>query len=202
MSNGLDKRYLIAAGIVIGGAGYGLVKWSNPPAPAIVPPVIRSAIAPATKPAEQIVIDPPPAIEPAPQIQAPKPAAPPIATARPAAKKSVAAAPNPPAPEPDKPIERQALIYVGADPAAEAVWMNAINDPSISAHDRQDLIEDLNEEGFDDPKNPTADDLPLIENRLALIESLAPSAMDDVNAAAFAEAYKDLIHMHSRAAGQ
>ena len=100
---------------------------------------------------------------------------------------------------PDRPIARQALDLVGADPVAEAIWAQAINDPTVSAHDRQDLIEDLNENGFDDPKNPTADDLPLIENRLAIIEELAPLAMDDVNAAAFAEAYKDLVNMYAKA---
>jgi hypothetical protein len=102
----------------------------------------------------------------------------------------------------DKPIERVALSYVGADPAAEAIWFKAINDPQTSAHDRSDLIEDLNEEGFENPHNPTFDDLPLIENRLAIIESLAPDSMDDVNAAAFAEAYKDLVHMRARLVGQ
>ena len=102
----------------------------------------------------------------------------------------------------DKPIERVALSYVGADPAAEAVWFKAINDPQTSAHDRSDLIEDLNEEGFENPHNPTFDDLPLIENRIAIIETLAPDSMDDVNAAAFAEAYKDLINMRARVAGQ
>ena len=91
---------------------------------------------------------------------------------------------------------------VGADPAAEQVWIESINDPTISAHDRQDLIEDLNEEGFDDAKNLTPDDLPLIENRIVLIEQLAPDSMDEVNAAAFAEAYKDLINMHTKATGQ
>ena len=63
-------------------------------------------------------------------------------------------------------------------------------------------IEDLNEEGFENPHNPTFDDLPLIENRLAIIETLAPDSMDDVNAAAFAEAYKDLMNMRARVAGQ
>ena len=35
-----------------------------------------------------------------------------------------------------------------ADEGAEAYWYEAINDPSLSAHERQDLIEDLNEEGI------------------------------------------------------
>ena len=97
---------------------------------------------------------------------------------------------------------RQALSFVGIDPDAEAVWADAINDPSRTAHERQDLIEDLNEDGFPDPKHVTAADLPLIESRLALIEQFAPDAMDDVNAAAFAEAYKDLVNMYGRAVSE
>jgi hypothetical protein len=99
----------------------------------------------------------------------------------------------------DPAAARLALSLVGIDPDAEAVWAGAINDPSRTAHERQDLIEDLNEDGFPDPKHVTADDLPLIESRLALIEQFAPEAMDDVNAAAFAEAYKDLMNMYGRA---
>jgi hypothetical protein len=98
----------------------------------------------------------------------------------------------------EKSLERYALAFVGADSLAEAVWLDAINDPTVSAHDRSDLIEDLNEEGFADPKHLTPDDLPLIVNRLALIEREAPSAMDETNAAAFAEAYKDLVNMYER----
>jgi hypothetical protein len=96
------------------------------------------------------------------------------------------------------PIARVALSFVGADREAEGYWIDAINDPSLSAHERQDLIEDLNEEGFFDPRNPTEDDLPLIVSRLQLIEELAPEAMDDVNSEAFAEAKKDLERMALR----
>ena len=90
---------------------------------------------------------------------------------------------------------RAALTFVGADPEAEAYWYDAINDPSLSSHERQDLIEDLNEEGFIDPRHPTVEDLPLIISRLELIEELAPEAMDSVNSDAFAEARKDLLKM-------
>jgi hypothetical protein len=109
----------------------------------------------------------------------------------------------PGAPEPVVPVEvaRVALAYVGTDPEAEAVWYAAINDPSLSDHARQDLIEDLNEDGFADPKNVTPDELPLVVSRLALIEELAPDAMDQVNADAFAEAYKDLANMYVRLTG-
>lgn len=96
------------------------------------------------------------------------------------------------------PDAREALGYVGADPIAEAVWAMAINNPDMPPKVRKDLIEDLNEEGFPDPKHITPDDLPLIWSRLLLIEQHAPEAMDEVNAAAFMEAYKDLVKMFLR----
>ena len=96
------------------------------------------------------------------------------------------------------PLARQALSFVGIDSEAEEVWALAINDPEVPANERKDLIEDLNEDGFPDPKNLTADDLLLIQSRIDLIEVHAPNAMDEVNAAAFMEAYKDLVNMGAR----
>ena len=102
------------------------------------------------------------------------------------------------------PLAREALSYVGVDPDAEEVWLQAINNPDLPPKERQDLIEDLNEDGFADPKNPGPDDLPLILSRIQLIEELigigehAPDAMDEVNLAAFMEAYKDLLNMAAR----
>jgi hypothetical protein len=95
-------------------------------------------------------------------------------------------------------LARQALAGVGADPQAEELWKIAINDPAMSAHQRSDLIEDLNESGFENPSNVQPSELPIVLNRLALIEDLAPDALDDVNAAAFAEAYKDLTKIAER----
>lgn len=97
-----------------------------------------------------------------------------------------------------EPLARLALSLVGTDPDAEFVWALAINDPNLAPDERKNLIEDLNEDGFPDPKNLTAEDLPLIVSRLQLIEDLAPDAMDDANADAFAEAYKDLTNMYAR----
>jgi hypothetical protein len=91
------------------------------------------------------------------------------------------------------PTARAALSFVGADPEAEAYWLGAINDPKLPANERKDLIEDLNEDGLPDPKHPTVDDLPLILSRISLIEAVGLDAMDQVNADAFAEAYKDLV---------
>ena len=93
------------------------------------------------------------------------------------------------------PMARAALAYVGADPDAEMYWYEAINDPSLPAQERQDLIEDLNEDGLFDPHNPTADDLPVILSRIELIEEVVWDAMDEVNADAFLEAYKDLVNL-------
>ena len=72
----------------------------------------------------------------------------------------------------------------------------------MPASSRKNLIEDLNEDGFADPRHVTEDDLPLIYSRLRLIEEVGPDAMDDVNAAAFAEAYKDLVNMARKLTGQ
>jgi hypothetical protein len=96
------------------------------------------------------------------------------------------------------PDARVALAFVGVDPDAEAYWEEAIFDPGLPDKERDDLMEDLNEVGFADPKNPGPDDLPLILNRLALIEQLAPYT-DEFMARHLGEAYKDLMNMAARA---
>jgi hypothetical protein len=93
---------------------------------------------------------------------------------------------------------RVALGRIGYDPDSDEVWIRIINDPSVSANARSNLIEDLNEDGFADPHNPTLDELPMIEHRLELIEDLLPYAMDEVNRDAFKEARKDLVNMVDR----
>ena len=93
------------------------------------------------------------------------------------------------------PQARIALALVGTDPDAENVWASAIDDPFIPANERKDLIEDLNEDGFADPHHIAPEEMPLVLSRMQLIEQLAPYAMDDTNAAAFEEAYKDLTNM-------
>ena len=97
-------------------------------------------------------------------------------------------------------LGRYALSFVGFDPAANQIWASLINDPSLSDNVRQDLIEDLNENGFsgNNGRTPTMDDLPLILYRIQLIELYAPYAMDEVNADAFDEVHKDLVNMVTR----
>jgi hypothetical protein len=92
------------------------------------------------------------------------------------------------------PAARVALSFVGVDPDAEAYWMSAISDPKLPDQEREDLMEDLNEDGLSDPKHPGPEDLPLILNRLAIIEEIAPYA-DPFMQEHLGEAYKDLNNM-------
>jgi len=129
------------------------------------------------------------------------PKRPPVASPMPA----VAADVSPPAKQPKTikdPLAREALSFVGVDAEAERYWIEAINDPSLPASERRNLIEDLNEVGFSNKQNPGLADLPLVVRRLKLIEELAPQAIDQVNAKAFAEAYKDLAELYQRLAGK
>jgi len=110
---------------------------------------------------------------------------------------------NPLAPQPSRaqkkpelqdPLARAALSLVGADPDAEAYWLEAIYDAKLPEKEREDLMEDLNEDGLSDPKRPGQQDVPLIVNRIAIIEEVAPFA-DDFMLPHLQEAYKDLLNL-------
>ena len=172
------------------------------PAEALPPPVLPPEVAVEPAPAAPPVAAPD---EPLPQKE--HRAARTMAQAEPAPP--IKARASPPSVRPTKrvkepirdPLAREALGWVGADPGAEEYWLAAINDPSLPADERKDLIEDLNEDGLSDPKHPTSDDLPLIVSRLRLIEAVGGEPMDEVNADAFWEAYKDLINLAYVATG-
>jgi hypothetical protein len=115
-----------------------------------------------------------------------------LSTPAPAAAKKRA---KPPAKDP---AARAALKMVGVDATAELIWMEAINNPKLSNQERQDLIEDLNEEGLTNRKQPVRADLSLIQARLKIISRLMPESMDQTNLDAFAEARKDLINMQAK----
>lgn len=125
----------------------------------------------------------PPAPKPVVQREAP----PPEPTPLPTSKGSKPALQNPAA--------RVALSLVGAELTAEMVWTQAINDPKLPKHERQDLIEDLNEVGYTNLQRPTPADLELIKARVEIIDRLASEALDKTNADAFMEARKDLTQM-------
>jgi len=92
------------------------------------------------------------------------------------------------------PDARAALSFVGVDPQAEAYWLEAIFDSSLPDQEREDLIEDLNEEGLSDTKRPGLEDFPLIVNRIAIIEEIVLHA-DAFMAPHLREAYKDLWNL-------
>jgi len=96
------------------------------------------------------------------------------------------------------PLARDALAMVGVDPDAEMYWFAAIQDPTLPKSERQDLIDDLNEEGLADPKHPTMDDLPLILSRLEILEAVVPSLSDEFD---WKESYGDLLNLAELAMG-
>ena len=140
---------------------------------------------------------------PAEPIQSPIPAGAPdpkTPQANPATQNAAQPAPAKPRGKaaPQDPLARAALARVGVDPAAESYWYAAINNPNLPANERKDLIEDLNEDGLVDRRNPTPEDMPIILNRIQLIETVGPDAMDKTNADAFQEAYKDLVNLANK----
>lgn len=94
----------------------------------------------------------------------------------------------------EDPMARLAMSFVGADADAEEYWLEAIFDARLPDKEREDLIEDLNEEGLSDRKRPGLEDFPLIMNRIVILEDIAPYA-DEFMLPHIAEAYKDLWNL-------
>jgi len=114
--------------------------------------------------------------------------------AKPDSQKQNAGNPSNPKEPLQDPDARAALNLVGADPVAEQYWFAAINDPNLPDQEREDLMEDLNEAGLSDPQHPGLEDLPLIVNRIRIIEEIAPDA-DEFMLEHLGEAYKDLNNL-------
>lgn len=157
-------------------------------------------LSPADEPAPLLSAPPPPSA-PLP-IPVPSPAAP-LGGVTPAASPTgnISAPARQPAATPPKlkrvlqnPEARVALSLVGVDPAAEEYWLGAIFDENLPDKEREDLIEDLNEEGLTDKKRPGPEDLPLILKRIALIEEITPRA-DEFMLRHLREAHKDLLNL-------
>jgi hypothetical protein len=104
-------------------------------------------------------------------------------------------------PDSKEALGRVALAYVGANEQAIQLYHSAINDPSLSPDQRRNLIEDLNQDGLSNRRNPTADDLKIIANRYELTQAYLQQPYvqnDPVATAAFQEALKDLTQMLQR----
>jgi hypothetical protein len=87
---------------------------------------------------------------------------------------------------------------VGVDSDAEDYWLGAVFDPNLPTSERQDLIDDLNEEGLPDPKHPTEDDLPVLYSRLEMLEALIPFVHGSLE---WEEAREDLLNLIANAMG-
>jgi len=99
-------------------------------------------------------------------------------------------------------LGRIALAYVGADEKAAELYHAAIHDPVVTPDQRRNLIEDLNQDGLSNRRNPTAEDLKTILSRYNLAEAYLQQPYvqnDPVATAAFKEARKDLAQMLQRA---
>ena len=186
----MKTKWFILGLVVIGGL-VTAIWWHQKPAPQVATAQPRTAPTPIIEspvtvqestPAEPVKapqIQPAPKPKPTPQTQAP------VQNVKPGKE---------PLHDPDA---REALAMVGLDPAAEQYWLDAIFDSSLPENERADLMEDLNETGFADPKNLTANDLPMIMSRLQIINSVLPNA-DDFMADHLLEAQKDLVNMYAR----
>jgi hypothetical protein len=206
----MNKALPLLALALLGLAAYFFIPHRQPAAlqtqaPLKAPPLMKAEARRVSGAFQRPDIMPAPAFANRTPIALPVPSAPSPSPTPPLAPASIAA-PSVPRkggkPPISDPVARIALSMVGQDEDAELYWLQAINDPSLSAEERKDLIEDLNEDGLSDYKNPTEEDLPLILSRIALLEQIGPEAMDDVNAAAFEEAYKDLMNLYAKVSGQ
>jgi hypothetical protein len=95
-----------------------------------------------------------------------------------------------------EPLGRAALPYVGADAQANEFYDKVINDMTLSANHRKNLIEDLNEPP--DKQKIGRSDLPWIDGRIAFIEDQRQRT-DPANIPALNEAQKDLLNMKNAA---
>ncbi len=174
--------------------------------PADVPKTAQAPKEPESQeqlPVEEVVVEP--------EAPAPEPVSPPTSPQTTSQADSTIQAEAPAAPSgqdsgSDDPAVKErrgraALAMIGHNPEADEVWIQAINDPTLSASARSNLIEDLNEDGLQ-YRNLTTADLPVIQYRIELIEGLRPYAMDKTNADAFDEARKDLVNMEARLTGR
>jgi hypothetical protein len=99
-------------------------------------------------------------------------------------------------------LARLALTYVGASDQALDLYHKATLDPALKPDQRRNLIEDLNQDGLSNTRNPTPEDLKIIAQRYALTQTYLQQDYvknDKLLGAAFREADKDLANMLQRA---
>ncbi|EEF61649.1 hypothetical protein [Pedosphaera parvula] len=68
-------------------------------------------------------------------------------------------------------LARIGLYYAGDNPQANQLFDAAVHNESLSVDARRNFIEDLNQDGISNQKNPTPEDQKIIEARIKLIQS-------------------------------
>lgn len=88
-------------------------------------------------------------------------------------------------------LAQVALDTAGTDPLADRFFYAAMGDVSLPADNRRNLAEDFADHGTN-PKNPSAQDILVMQKRLALLEQLRVEATEPRVIAGISEAQKDL----------
>lgn len=99
-------------------------------------------------------------------------------------------------------LGRVALTYVGANDQATELFHTAVLDTALKPDHRRELVEDLNQDGLSNKKDPSPADLEIIAKRYALTQAYLQQDYvqnDKVLNAAFREADKDLANLLQRA---
>ncbi len=102
-----------------------------------------------------------------------------------------------------EPLARLALTYVGANEQAAELFHTAVLDQTLTPDQKRNLVEDLNQDGLSNTRNPTPEELKIIANRYKLTQAYLQQDYvlnDKLLNAAFREADKDLRNMLQRAA--
>ncbi|HEX4265435.1 MAG TPA: hypothetical protein VH597_13950 [Verrucomicrobiae bacterium] len=198
----MSARWKITALTILVAITFAVVLWYQQPAPQRVPvkaPLQSTAVSVAQTQPQESAASPAETAAPTVHSVAPAPLTRQLSKTVPTSTSPNTKPPKEPLSDPEA---RDALALVGLDPNAEQYWLEAIYDTSLPDKEREDLMEDLNEVGFADPANVTANDLPLIVNRLKILEELKPTVNDPFMSEHLGEAYKDLANMYAKAVGQ
>lgn len=99
-------------------------------------------------------------------------------------------------------LARESLTMVGVSAEANEYWFAAVNNPEVPTIQRQVLIAALSEVGFEDPNNPTEEELPLIMSRITLLQRLAQNPLDQASATAIQATSAALVDMAAQVTGE
>lgn len=97
-------------------------------------------------------------------------------------------------------LARVGLFYAGINPDANQFFDAAVHDQNLSLDARRNYIEDLNQDGLANRRDPTPEDQKIIDARLKLIQAYSEKGglNDPILNHAFEEAQKDLLTLQKK----